>query len=187
MPLLTPKRIRVLPAIVLGLVSQPGVAAGNDPAVALTTSMKGWTSSSCFKPWSMDFSFPFIIKYFIHNNHKPCSVKMLIPAVSEYSVRSVASPDLKYLLVSVAIPKFFPEYSRIEASNLRDKKFHQNTSIALAHCKCVQSIRAAFNGQSDISGKPTKIKLPYKVDESIVHWDIRLLAGGEVVTEVTGP
>ena len=94
---------------------------------------------------------------------------------------------MEYLLVSKAIPEFFPEYNRIEAANLWDTNFHQNTSIAVANSECVKSIRAAFNNKPDISGTPFKIKLPFKVEEErIAHWEIRLFDGDAAITDIVG-
>ena len=164
-------------------------APDTDADTKLSAGVKAMSISKApkYQPYSMSFSFPFMIKEFIHDNRKSCTVDILVPTVAEDRVRPVVSTDLEYLLVSIVVPEFFPEYQRIEASNFGDDTFHGNTSVATAHHKViVQSIRTAFNGQPEVIGEPMKIKLPFKVEESIAHWELQLFNGDAEVSAAAG-
>ena len=164
---------------------KPAAAKGADTDSKLASTMKGMTIDT-FKRWSMNFTFPFMIKEFIHNNRKCCTVELLVPTVDETSVRPVVSPGLEHLHVSVVVPAFFPEYDRIEAANFGDAAFHGNTSIATAHHNVVQNICTSFAAKNEVIGDPMKIKLPFKVEESIAHWELQLYHGNAEVSAASG-
>ena len=162
-------------------------SATSDADSKLASGMKGMSlGGTPFKRWSMNFAFPFMIKEFVHNRRKSCTVELLVPTMDESRVRPVVSKDLEHLYVTAVIPDFFPEYNRIEAANFGDAHFHGNTNIATAHHNVVQEIRTAFADQTEVTGDPMKIKLPFKVEESIAHWELQLFHGNAEVSAASG-
>jgi hypothetical protein len=141
------------------------------------------SNKGTYKSWSMDFSFPYMIKTFLYDSRECCLIDLLVPTTHEDHVHPRIVSKGTYLAVGVAVPDFFPEEERVLVAAGND---NVNTNQATAHTKVVQNIRKAFNDVTEILGSPQMIKLPFECEEQIVQWENQLFHGDEAVTGALG-
>ena len=139
--------------------------------------------SESFKAWSMDFSFPFMIKKFLHDGRESCSVDLILPPIHEDRIHPRVVSNGTYLAIGVAVPEFFGEEERVLVSA---GNADVNTNQAAAHSEIVQDIRKHYNDVVEILGKPQMIKLPFQCEEQIAQWESQLFHGDELVTAALG-
>ena len=154
--------------------------------VDFATKAMSTMSVAGFKSWSMDFEFPYMIKSFMHNNRKGCIVEFLVLTVSEDIVRCSVDPGGLVLSFGLVVPEFFPEEERVLVSNMGVAGFDQNTSQFTAHSHVVQDIRKVYSAKPEIIGKPQKIKLPFQCELDILHQELQLFNGDELVSAGAG-
>ena len=139
----------------------------------------GNPNAAPYKPWSMDFTFPYMIKTFLHDSRESCSIDFLIPTVYEERVHPRVVSGGTVLALTVAVPEFFPEEERVLVSAGND---NVNTNQATAHTTVVQDVRKAFNDVPEILVKPQLVQLPFTCEEQIVHWENQLFHGDAEVS-----
>ena len=147
------------------------------------SSMSIAPKKGAFRQWSMDFSFPFMIKQFLHNARQSCTIDVFVPTVHEDKVRPRVVNGGNYLAISLVVPEFFPEEERVLVA-AGNEDF--NTNQAAAHSEVVQDIRKRYSGEVETLGSPQLIKLPFTCEEQIVHWSCDLFHGDQEVSGTLG-
>jgi hypothetical protein len=85
------------------------------------------------------------------------------------------------------VPEFFAEEEQMMAANVGIAGFDANTSLATAHQDIVQRVRKVHNSDKDILGDtPQRVKLPFKCEEDVIHWEAMLFNGDEDVSAASG-
>ena len=161
------------------------------PKVAPTTvdsATKSMASMSVsgFKPYSMNFVSPFMVKSFLHNDRKGVTVEFLVLTVSEESIRLSVDPGGLVLSLGIIVPDFFPEEERLLVSNMGVAGFDSNTNQYTAHQAVVQDIRKEYAAKPEIVGAPQKVKLPFQCELDIVGQELTLFNGDNEISAGLG-
>ena len=85
-----------------------------------------------YRSWSMDFTFPFMMKTFVHNAHESATIDVILPTVHEDFVHPRIVEGGTQLSVTIAVPEFFPEEERVMVSAENEDL---NTNQASSHQK----------------------------------------------------
>ena len=161
--------------------AKKAAATISDLTEAVSSMSIGTTRNT--KSWSMEFTFPYMIKTFLHNSRESATVDLLVPTVHEDHIHPRIISGGTALALGVAVPGFFPEEERVLVSAGDD---NINTNQASAHSEVVQEIRKAFNDVPEIIGNPQVITLPFACEEQIVHWETQLFFGDALVSAASG-
>ena len=165
----------------------PSKAAAKPKAtVESATNSMASMSVSGFKPYSMAFQSPYMVRSFLHNDRKGCTVEFLVLTVSEDDIRLSVDPGGLVLSLGIVMPEFFPEEERVLVSNMGVAGFDNNTNQYTAHQHVVQAIRREYAAEPEIVGAPQKVKLPFQCELDIAGQEMVLFNGDEEISAGLG-
>ena len=142
----------------------------DDLAEELGTMVIGKTSSG---PFSMGFSFPYIMYKYVDENRRKITIDFLVFGVQKAFFKPKVVQDGRAIQVGVRIPDFFPDDWRLQVANTNSRSFNTNTNKATALREVVAKIcDEQDDNQDGFIGPPQVIKLTDKVDEEILYWEI---------------
>jgi hypothetical protein len=151
------------------------------PSVADVT-MK--VSSS--KPYSMNYKFPYIMTTYKEEDDEMIDIDFFVPSFpKDHFIPDIVDKGNE-LELRTQIPKFFPDANRVMKSNQGDG-FNQNTYKAQAWKDIVSQIDDDFNFAKIIIAEPMSVRLPFRVEERIVSWEVQAYANkNEWITDNLG-
>lgn len=122
--------------------------------------------------FSMDYKFPYIMKVFKEDLDEMVGLDLFVHTLpKEYFIPDVVN-DGTVLAIRTQVPQFFPSEGRVLATN-GGNGFNHNTYEAQAFKDVCEEIDERYNFMNSIFDTPMKVKLPFKVEERIVNWEVQ--------------
>ena len=115
---------------------------------------------------------PYMYYDYIDDDQQKVAIDFLVTTVAKDNFILKMSPNGMELLMSVKLPLFFVDQTRLLAAHENNRKFSENSGKAIAFSKCMKKIqrahRSADGGSpTEIIGPAQRIKLPFKCDANI--------------------
>lgn len=133
--------------------------------------------------YSMDFKLPFVISSFQKELDDFVKVEVFVPTLPIDFFNLDIVDDGKTLKLTVRMPSFFTDESRVLLVNEGVAGFNQNTSEAQSYKTICERIASDFSLSPNIFGKPMLIGLPFICDERIDNWGLQAYKNDEVEDE----
>ena len=115
---------------------------------------------------------PYMFYDYIEDDQQKVAIDFLVPTVAKENFVLKMSPNGMELLMSIKMPLFFVDQTRLLTAHQSNRKFSKNSGKAIAFAECMKKIHAVYGGEdggspSEIVGPPQKIKLPFKCDADV--------------------
>jgi hypothetical protein len=149
----------------------------------LAMSVSKMSVGPTFKLFTMDVSFPFMVKTFFHNGVKMCTVELFVHTQDISHFRVAVAKGRKVLKVGMCIPEWFGKEDCIRAAKKTDATINANTNEVTAHEDSVQAIRKMYQGKDEVIGKPQLIALPFQCEEEVDNKEIQIFFGDKELSE----
>jgi hypothetical protein len=142
------------------------------PRATMTTATKPPAGAPSSSPFNMNFFSPYIMYTYIEEDVRMVTIDFLVIGQSKSAYRPRVVSDGHGLQLGMVVPNFFAEEARLQTAHYSDTGFNEDTHKATALREIVAKYTDNLDHEEPLMGEPMQIKLPFKVEEEIVKWEV---------------
>jgi hypothetical protein len=156
------------------------------PRATMTTATKPPAGAPSSSPFNMNFFSPYILYTYIEEDVRMITIDFIVIGQSKSAYRPRVASDGHGFQLGMVVPNFFAQEDRLQAAHYTDTGFNEDTHKATALREIVAKYTDNLDAEEPLIGEPMQIKLPFKVEEEIVKWELLAFDNSHEFSEEIG-